>query len=86
MEAQQQNVAQHNSSRIGKIYDTIIEGVAEDGIFYLGRTCMEAPEIDPVVYVTSPYPLETGDVVRVKMLCSEEYDLIGEVIGNESSE
>lgn len=86
MEIQQQNVAQFNGSRIGRTYDTMIEGVAEDGIFYLGRTYMEAPEIDPVIYVTSPYPLETGDVVKVKMLCSEEYDLIGEVIGDESSE
>lgn len=86
MEIQRENAARFNDSRIGKTYDTMIEGVAEDGIFYLGRTFMEAPEIDPVVYVVSPYPLETGDVVKVRMLCRQEYDLIGEVAGNESSE
>lgn len=86
MEIQRENVAQFNGSRIGRTYDTMIEGVAEDGIFYLGRTFMEAPEIDPVIYVTSPYPLDMGDAVKVKILCSEEYDLIGEVTGDESSE
>jgi ribosomal protein S12 methylthiotransferase len=85
MEAQQKNVGRFNSSRIGKTYDTIIDGVAEDGIFYLGRTYMEAPEIDPVIYVASSHPLDIGDVVKVKMLCCDEYDLIGEVTGDESS-
>jgi len=86
MEIQQENVARFNSSRIGKTYDTMIDGVADDGIFYVGRTYMEAPEIDPVVYVASPYPLNTGDVVRVKIICAQEYDLIGEVVEDESSE
>ncbi len=46
---------------------------------------MEAPEIDPVIYVASSHPLDIGDVVKVKMLCCDEYDLIGEVTGDESS-
>ena len=59
MEIQQQNAEKYNSSRIGKIYDTIIDGVADDGIFYIGRSQAEAPEIDPVIYLTSSEPLET---------------------------
>ena len=65
MEAQQENVARFNGSRISQ-HDTIIDGVAEDGIFYLGRTYMEAPEIDPVIYVASSHPLDIGDVVRLR--------------------
>ena len=86
MEIQRENAARFSSSRIGKTYDTMIDGVAEDGIFYLGRTYMEAPEIDPVIYVASPHPLDIGAVVKVRMICSQDYDLIGEVTGDESSE
>ena len=66
MELQQKNVEKYNNSRIGHIYDTIVDGVADDGIFYEGRTCSEAPEIDPVIYFTSAEPLENGMIVPVK--------------------
>ncbi len=78
MELQQKNVEKYNSSRIGKLYDTIIDGVAEDGIFYIGRSNAEAPEIDPVIYLTSSEPLEIGAIVPVMILCADGYDLIGE--------
>ncbi len=78
MAVQRENVEKYNNSRTGKIYDTMVDGVAEDGIFYVGRTVMEAPEIDPVIYFTSPEPLETGSLVPVKMLCTDQYDLVGE--------
>lgn len=78
MALQKENVEKYNSTRTGRIYDTIVEGVAEDGIFYVGRTYAEAPEIDPVVYFTSPEPLETGMIVPVKIICPDGYDLVGE--------
>ncbi|HPZ53383.1 MAG TPA: 30S ribosomal protein S12 methylthiotransferase RimO, partial [Clostridia bacterium] len=60
--------------------DAIVEGVADDGIFYYGRTYAEAPEIDGYVYFTSPEPLEFGEVVKVKILVADNYDLTGEVV------
>lgn len=69
-----------NSKRIGKVYKAIVDGIAEDGIFYYGRTYAEAPEIDGLVYFTSPEPLVLGSFVDVKILNAEDYDLIGEVI------
>lgn len=86
MEVQQENVARFNGSRIGRTYDTMIDGVADDGIFYVGRSYMEAPEIDPVIYVASPYPLSKGDTVKVRIISTQDYDLIGEVVKDESSE
>lgn len=74
-----------NLSRNGKVYKTIVDGIAEDGIFYYGRTYAEAPEIDGLVYFTSPEPLDTGCFVKVKVLNTDDYDLIGEVI-NEFTE
>lgn len=69
-----------NAKRIGKVYKAIVDGIADDGIFYYGRTYAEAPEIDGTVYFTSPEPLETGCFVETRILNSEDYDLIGEVI------
>ena len=60
----------------------MVEGVADDGIFYYGRSYGEAPEIDPVIYFTSIEPLETGSFVNVRILNVEQMDLVGEVIFN----
>mgnify|MGYP000876365347 CR=1 FL=1 len=79
MALQQENVRKYNSSRIGEIYDTMVDGVADDGIFYMGRSYAETPDIDPVIYFTSPEPLEKGAMVPVKILCADGYDLVGEV-------
>ena len=69
-----------NINRTEKVYKAIVDGIADDGIFYYGRTYAEAPEIDGLVYFTSHEPLTIGSFVNVKILNAEEYDLIGEVI------
>ncbi len=79
MALQMGNVEKYNSSRLGQTYDTMVDGVAEDGIFYVGRTYAEAPDIDSVIYFTSTEPLENGMIVPVKILCPDGYDLVGEV-------
>lgn len=66
--------------RVGQVYEVLVEGVADDGIFYFGRSYGEAPEIDPVIYFISPEPLETGSFVTVKILNADQMDLVGEVI------
>ena len=68
-----------NMLRLGKTYNAIVEGIADDGIFYYGRTQFEAPDIDGIIYFTSPEPLDIGLFVDVKILNAEDYDLIGEV-------
>ena len=76
--AVQQDIAETRMKyRIGKVYEVLAEGVADDGIFYYGRSYAEAPEIDPVVYFTSPDPVETGELVNVKIVSVDGTDLIG---------
>ncbi|HZK27514.1 MAG TPA: 30S ribosomal protein S12 methylthiotransferase RimO [Thermoclostridium sp.] len=67
-------------SRLSKTYEVVVEGVADDGIFYYGRSYAESPEIDPVIYFTSKEPLSFGDFVSVKILNIAQMDLIGDVI------
>jgi ribosomal protein S12 methylthiotransferase len=69
-----------NKTRLNKIFDVIVEGVSDDGLFYVGRTYGEAPDIDVKIYFTSEEPLKQGDFVPVKILNTEEYDLIGAVV------
>ncbi len=85
MRLQQHISSKRNSNRLEKEYKVLVEGVAEDGIFYYGRSYAEAPDIDGLVYFTSGEPLESGTMVTVKILNSGQYDLTGEV-KNESAE
>lgn len=80
MELQQGISRANNELRVGNIYQTLVEGVSDDGIFYIGRTYGEGPEVDGNVYFTSQEPLEPGDMVDVKILIAEDYDLTGEAI------
>ncbi len=80
MELQQKVVFEKNLNRLNKVYTSIVDGVCDDGIFYLGRTYAESPDVDSKVYFTSPKPLCKGDFVDVKILNTDEYDLIGGVV------
>ena len=51
---------------------------------YTGRSYMDSPDIDGLVFFDSEKKLEIGAFVKVKIIDYLEYDLIGEVI-NESS-
>lgn len=84
MQLQKEIAFAKNENRLNKVYKTLVEGVSDDGIFYYGRTYMEAPDIDGSIFFTSPEPLTKGEFVNVKILNIDDYDLIGEVT-NESS-
>lgn len=59
--------------RVGKEIDVLIDEVNEDGA--IGRSSADAPEIDGNVYVDSEDLLKPGDMVRVRVTDSDEYDL-----------
>jgi len=80
MKIQQDISFKKNKERLNKIYKVLVEGVAEDGIFYFGRSYGEAPEIDINIYITSKQPLKKGDIINVKINNVEQYDLIGEAL------
>ena len=68
-----------NNEKIGNIYKTVVEEYDSYSDSYIGRTYMDAPEIDSVVKFTSSKDLEIGDFVDVRVFDFDEYDLIGEV-------
>ncbi len=79
MKMQQLISFEKNKERLGKEYTVLAEGVADDGIFYYGRSYQEAPDIDGLIYFTSLEPVQIGEFVTVRILTNEKYDLVGEV-------
>ena len=78
MELQQEISLSYHQAMVGKTVNVTIDSVSDDGIFYLGRSYAQAPEVDPVIYVASTTrPLETGDKVKVKIMECTPYDLTG---------
>ncbi|MEN8906541.1 MAG: 30S ribosomal protein S12 methylthiotransferase RimO [Clostridiales bacterium] len=66
-------------NNLSKVLTCVVEGVADDGIFYFGRSYGETPDIDGLVYFTSERELKFNEYVQVKILDNNDYDLIGEV-------
>lgn len=74
---QQEISSMKNKSYIGSNLDILIEGQSDENNYY-GRSYMDAPEIDGMVYVHSTTPLNPGDFCTTRIIDALEYDLIGE--------
>lgn len=76
----QQEVAfDRAEAMVGRILEVIIEGkVSGEGV-YVGRTYMDSPNVDGLIFVNGEMELMSGDFVRVRVTKAAEYDLIGEV-------
>lgn len=87
MEVQKRISANYCAMQEGKEISVLIEGKLPQEEIYCGRTQQDAPEIDGLVFVSSPNELISGDMLTVKITQASDYDLIGEVTdGNESCE
>ena len=85
MELQQEISYDKGTDRIGQELMVMIEGKVADEPAYVGRTYMDAPNVDGLIFVNADEMLMSGDFVRVKVTGANEYDLIGEVY-HESAE
>ena len=92
MELQRQISEEKSALFVGKEMEALIEGripgeETEDGSFiYSARTYRDAPEIDGFLFVTTDRELHSGDMIRVMVTGSYEYDLIGEAVFTEEDE
>ena len=77
MGLQQKIVFDRNAALVGRELDVIIDGrIPEEGV-YVGRTYMDAPGIDSVVFVRSGRDIISGSLARVLIEDFKNYDLIG---------
>ncbi|NUN04517.1 MAG: 30S ribosomal protein S12 methylthiotransferase RimO [Bdellovibrio sp.] len=80
MEVQQNISREKHRDFIGKTIDVIVEGYSEETDLLLqGRFWGQAPDIDGVVLINDGQA-KTGDMVKVHITDSLEYDLVGEIV------
>ena len=72
------------AAHVGEICDVIIDGIeeTEDGSEFIGHAWFQAPDSDGAVHLDLE-EAAIGDVVRVKLVDSFCYELVGEVIDTE---
>lgn len=78
MELQQQVSIRKLARRVGKEMMVLIDEVDEEGA--TGRSFADAPEIDGLVYLNGETSLKPGDMVKVRIDESDEYDLWASLI------
>ena len=80
MELQQEVSLSRQARFVGKTLDVLIDAVDEETGERIGRSYRDAPEIDGEVAVSGAESALPGDMIRVRITGSSEYDLSGEMI------
>ncbi len=75
MSVQKKISTENNRRHLEKIIPVLVESAPEKGV-YMGRTRFQAPEVDGVTIIHADH-LRIGDVIRVRITDTLEYDLIG---------
>lgn len=84
MELQQSISLKKNRARIGEVHRVLVQGVSEESDLVVeARGEWQAPDVDGVVYIGDA-SLKPGSMVKVRIQQAFEYDLVGEVVGDEN--
>jgi len=83
MELQQEIAFEKAESMIGRVLTVMVEGKVADEDVYVARTYRDAPNVDGYLFLNTTAALMTGDLVKVMVTDSNEYDLVGEIFHEE---
>ena len=73
----QQEISKENlQKQIGRDIEILVEEKSFDGKTYVGRTYMDVPEIDGIVYLNTDKELQIGEFTTGKIIDVSNYDLI----------
>ena len=79
--ALQQKVYEEISQKyIGRELEVLLEERSFDGKYYIARSYMDVPDIDGVIFVNCNEENLEGQFAKVKILKTQDYDLIAEKI------
>lgn len=79
MELQQEIAFEKAEEMVGRVLMVMVEGKVADEDAYVARTYRDAPNVDGYLFIHTTAGLMTGDLVKVLVTGSNEYDLIGEI-------
>jgi len=82
MKLQQQISKKRGEEKVGRTIRVMIEGKLPGDDIFIGRSYMDAPNVDGFVFVHSKDSYLSGEFVDVKITQAKEYDLIGEAISD----
>ena len=78
MELQQNISEQKMQDKIGNTYEILLENKTVDNKYFIGRSYMDVPDMDGVVYIRAKNEFEIGDFVKCKITgIKNQYDLLG---------
>ena len=78
MDAQLRITEEKNQEKMGQVLDVLVEGYDDYIKCLYGRTKADAPEIDAKIFFTpAERRAKPGDIVRVEVTDTIEYDLLG---------
>ena len=66
-------------NNIGKIYNVLIENITFDNKYYIGRSYMDIPETDGLIFIKSTRNNCIGKFINCRITSVKDYDLIGEI-------
>jgi ribosomal protein S12 methylthiotransferase len=78
MEVQQAISAEVLQGKIGREINVLVDEIDLENEEAVARSPWDAPEIDGNVFIPGASDLKVGDMVKVKIVDAEEYDLVGE--------
>lgn len=81
MELQQRVSLEKNRAKIGRILQVIVDDYGELPGQVVGRSRYDAPGIDGLVYTETDGTVKIGDIIKVKVIRAEAYDLHGKMVG-----
>lgn len=80
MESQMDIMDRINRRHIGKTFEVMVEGYDECGECYYGRSYMDAPDVDGLVYFSSEKEHNPGDFVTVLIEDASDADLMARAL------
>ena len=82
MKLQQQISKKRGEEKVGLNLRVMIEGKLPEDDIFIGRSYMDAPNVDGFVFVHSRDSYLSGEFVDVKITQAKEYDLVGEAVSD----
>ena len=76
MQLQKEISKENLEKNMGRELQVLIEDKTFDNKYYIGRSYMDVPEIDGLVYVKNDENLNFGEFINCKVIKVEEYDLV----------
>ena len=79
MELQQRISADKMQAKVGLEMTVLVDEIDDEGA--VARSMADAPEIDGLVFIENGFHLQPGQLVKVKIVAADNYDLWAEPVG-----